>query len=78
MVSSVVEYTTLSVPRQISAKSRMKRGWPAVSSVSQASITSYIRRPRRCVPIDRSRSLTNVCISSSGSAQSKLPSSSAM
>ena len=46
--SSVVEYTTLSAARQISAKSRMMGAWPAsVDTVSQKSITSYIRRPRR-------------------------------
>jgi hypothetical protein len=43
--SSVLESTILSVARQISANSRMWSGWPARGSVSQATITSYIRRP---------------------------------
>ena len=44
--SSVVEYTTLSAARQSSAKSRMNGAWAAsVDTVSQKSITSYIRRP---------------------------------
>jgi hypothetical protein len=47
-------------------------------SVSQPAIVSYIRRPYRYVPIGRSRSLMNANTSSSGSAQSKLPCSSAV
>ena len=44
--SSVLEYTILSAARQISAKSRMTGGWSArEGAVSQATITSYIRRP---------------------------------
>ena len=76
-VSSVLEYTTLSVARQISAKSLMGVGSCVVSIVSHATNTSYIRRPRSIVPTGRSRSLTRVWTSSSGSAQSKLPFSSA-
>jgi hypothetical protein len=44
-VSSVFEYTILSAACHISAKSRMKGGWSARLMVSQASITSYSRRP---------------------------------
>ena len=77
-VASVVEYTTLSVVRQISAKSLMTGGWPATSRLSQATNTSYIRRPNRKVPTDRVRSLMTVCASSSGTLQSNLPSRSAM
>jgi hypothetical protein len=35
----------LSAARQISAKSWITGGWPAMSNVSQAIITSYIPRP---------------------------------
>jgi hypothetical protein len=76
-VSSVFEYTTLSAARQISAKSLICVGSSAVSRVSHATNTSYIRRPKSIVPTGRARSLTKAWTSASGSAQSKLPSSSA-
>lgn len=76
---SVLEYTILSAARQISAKSRMKGGWPArLRMVSQATITSYMPRPYRPVPTLRSMSLTKRWTSSSGAAQAKEPCSSAM
>jgi hypothetical protein len=44
-VSSVFEYTILSAARQMAAKSRMTGGWSSRLSLSQARITSYVRRP---------------------------------
>jgi hypothetical protein len=44
-VSSVREYTTFSAARQMVAKSWMKGGCWARGMVSQATITSYSRRP---------------------------------
>ena len=55
----------------------MGAGSSVVSHVSHATKTSYIRRPRSIVPTGRARSLTKVWTSSSGSAQSKFPFSSA-
>src|SRR5450830_703964 len=46
VVSSDLEYTILLADRQIRAKSCTTDGWPTrVCIVSQAAITSYIRRP---------------------------------
>ena len=76
--SSVREYTILSAACQTVAKSRTNPGSPANAvASSQYTITSYIRRPRRYVPMGRCRSLTKRCTSSSGTPQSKSPCSSA-
>jgi hypothetical protein len=75
--SSVREYTTLSLERHRRAKSPMTSGSPSTSIVSHATSTSYRRRPSRCVPARRKRSLTVAWTSSSGIDQSHLPSVSA-
>src|SRR4051794_7037509 len=75
---SVFENTTFGSARQSAANSRsIGPASGSRSAVSQYSITSYSRRPRRCAPSSRTWSLWNWCSSSLGADQSIEPSGAA-